>query len=68
MRRTWTIHCHPSGCYWVCVVESAGEKPTVVRSRVFRNRTLATLDAHHHGLDPDDPDNVIVRRNYLMDE
>lgn len=64
MRRTWTIHCHPDHCYWECVTELSGETPRMVRSMNFNNRTAATLDAQRHGLDPDDPDNVIVRKNY----
>ena len=65
MRRTWTIHCHPQGCYWECVIERAGKMPELVRSsQDFSDRTAATLDAQRHGLDPDDPDNVIVRKNY----
>jgi hypothetical protein len=48
------------------MTEPPGKKPKVVRSQVFKNRIQATLDAHHHGLDPDDPDNIIVRKNYLV--
>jgi hypothetical protein len=64
MRKTWTIHCHPNGCYWECISQSAGEKPQVMRSRIFTNRAEATLDAQDHGLDPDNPDHLIVRKNY----
>ena len=65
MRRIWTIHCHPNGCYWECITELVSAEPKIVRSRVFENRTLATLDAHRHGMDPDDSGSVIVRKNYL---
>ena len=64
MRRTWIIHCHPGRCYWECVTEIVGSDPHIVRSEEFSNRTEATLNAQHHGLDPDNPDHVIVRKNY----
>lgn len=64
MRWIWTIHCHPGGCYWECVTEIAGQTPDVIRSENFNDRIAATLDAQRHGLDPDDPNHVIVRKNY----
>jgi hypothetical protein len=66
MRLTWIIHCHPDRCYWECVTESEGEPSHVVRFRSedFSDRTKATLDAQRNGLDPDNPDHVIVRKNY----
>lgn len=64
MRSTWTIHCHPGRCYWECTTEIAGQPPYTMRSIEFSDRAEATLDAQRHGLDPDDPKQVIVRKNY----